>query len=180
MKARKSLHAATLCSFIIVSSLQTQAKKPDLSDEVLSAKTVAIRVNFVGRTVTDKKTKHLGPPPYHEASPDELKTYIEYTRSEVEEVFNRKKRFQVVSDAAKADLVCVVILYKPYLYEGKVNGSFSEVVMILKGGTSSQWDAAPIWVEGELGNYSNMQRRHLDQVARFHDHLQDADKKKGR
>ena len=180
MKARKSLHAATLCSFIIASSLQTQAKKPDLSDEVLSAKTIAIHVRFVDGIVTEKTKKHWGARPYHTASVDELDTYSEYTRSEVEEVFNRKKRFKVVSDAAKADLVCLVILYKPYLFEGKVNGSFSEVVMILKGGTSAQWDAAPIWAEGELGNYSNMQRRHLDQVARFHDHLQDAEKKKSR
>jgi high-affinity Fe2+/Pb2+ permease len=174
MKARKPLQAAIVCSIIIAASLQTQAKKPDLSDEVLSAKTIAIRVKLEGGTVA-VQPKHRWVRTTHAASSEELNSFYQSIYSAIEEVFTRKQRFQVVSDASKADLVCVVALYDLHLYKRRLNGTALSVVMILKGGQSANWDAAPIWVESTLDSGPSS---HLDQVAQFHDHLQDAQKKK--
>ena len=173
MKARKTLHAAVLCSLIAV-SLQIEAKKPDLPPEVLSAKTIAIQVKVVGGTVSEKKKKHWGPAPYHFPSKEEMNYYQQAIYSDVEEVFNRKKRFRVVSDPAQADLVCVVALYEPHFFESRINGADLTVVMVLKGGASAQWDAAPVWLRSDFGTYVSV---HLDQVARFHDDLQNTKQK---
>ena len=173
MKVRRILHAALVCSLIAI-SLPVEASKPDLPPEVLSAKTIAIRVKLVGGVVIEKRKKYFGPAPYHFPSIEELNSYRESIYSAVEEVFNRKKRFQVVSDPSQADLVCVVALYEPRFFEGKTNGAELTVVMIVKGGASAQWDAAPLWLRNEFRTYSSV---HLDQVAHFHDDLENTKRK---
>ncbi|HEY2236970.1 MAG TPA: hypothetical protein VGK01_26115 [Candidatus Angelobacter sp.] len=178
MKARKTLHTVMVCSFIIAACLQTQAKKADLPDDILSAKTITVRVKFVGDgTVTDKKTKRWGQPPRHHASADELRTYTDYARAEVEEVFTRKQRFQVVSDPSNADLVCLVIIYAPHLFDGRVSGAFYEVVMVMKGGTSTHWDGAPIWMTTD---FDLARKNYKDNVAILHDQIEQTEKTKQR
>ncbi|HEY7405905.1 MAG TPA: hypothetical protein VIB39_20435 [Candidatus Angelobacter sp.] len=175
MKASQTLHAAMLCG-LVVFFLQVQAKDKKnrhFPDDILSAKTIVIRVNLVGGTVYEKRTKHWGPAPHHYASADELKPYIEQAHSEVEEVFTRKKRFQVVSDPAAADLVCLVIIYSPNLGEGKISGEFSHAIMVLKGGTSAHWDAVPLWMTTSI---DLAHKWYTDDVALLHDHIQKAEK----
>lgn len=177
MNVRKTLQAVIICSFIVV-TFPMQAKTPVLPDDVLSAKTIAIRVNFVGDgTVTDKATKRWGQYPHHFASADELRTYIDSARTEVEEVFIRKKRFQVVSDPSTADLICLVVIYSPHLYEGKVTGAFYEVVMVMKGGKSTHWDGAPLWMTTD---FDLARKNYKDNVAVFHDHVFENEKNKNR
>jgi hypothetical protein len=176
MKVRKTLQAAIICS-LIVSSVQVHARKPDLPDEVVSAKTIAIKLKVEGGTVTEKPTNRWKLPPTHAASPEELKPFYDSIYAGVEEVFTRKHRFQIVSDPSKADLVCIVVLYDLHTYQTRINGVALSVVMILKGGQSANWDAAPVWVQSVLDSAPSS---HLDQIAEFHDHLQNAEKKRSR
>ena len=177
MNVRKTLQAPIICTFIVV-TFQMQAKTPVLPDDILSAKTIAISVKLVGDgTVTEKKVKHWGQLPHHYASADELKTYTDYARAEVEEVFTRKKRFQVVSDPSNADLICLVIIYAPHLFEGKVTGAFYEVIMVMKGGTSAHWDGAPLWMTTD---FDLARKNYKDNVAVFHDQIAENEKNKQR
>jgi len=180
MDTRKVAYRLVVLGLIISGAALLQAKNPDFPEEVLSAKTVAIRINFVGGTVYEKKTiygKRLlwGNVPTHPPSQDELQLPMEYVRVEIEKAFNQKGRFRIVADPSHADIVCMVILYDPWLFQGKLKGSHSEAVAILKGGSSPHWDAAPVWMETDFGEYvkSNL----LMEIGNFHDHVQRAERK---
>jgi hypothetical protein len=70
-------------------------------------------------------------------------------RTRLEGEIAKWKWFRVVDDPAKADLVCLAVLYAPQMVERRKKTQTVTVgssIIILKGGTTERWDAVPLWM----------------------------------
>lgn len=137
-QARKRLAAGTMdgmragiiSAFLIVAA--TTAEATEIRKELSAAKSIAVLVHFV----------------YPEEEPS---GFVDKIRSRAIAEIQKRKRFEVVDDPSKADLVCLYVLYGPQWVEQRktkelVAESLGSSLIILKGGASPHWDASPLWM----------------------------------
>jgi hypothetical protein len=144
------------------------AETPKISEEVLAAKSIAILVRLVDPIGV------------------EADGFKDLLRARAEDRIRQKKRFQIVTDPAQADLVCLLLVYQPSWTLTKHDPTkytmlpLANSVIILKGGNSRHWDASPVWTgiaviinpvaAGKPGD------DHRGLLSTFHDYLRGAEK----
>lgn len=126
---------------------RTQVRDAVMPQEVLSAKTIALVVKVIGGT---------------DSNVAEYKQRIE--ASAAAEI-QKRNRFQLVSDPAKADLVCVLMefsydywhdAYQPGKgFLGKMHGRTWNtmppgIIFVLKGGNDPHRTAQPVWMKTRI------------------------------
>jgi hypothetical protein len=131
------MRAGIISVFLIVAA--TTAEATEIRKELSAAKSIAVLVHFV----------------YPEKEPS---GFADKIRSRAIAEIQKRKRFEVVDDPAKADLVCLYVLYGPQWVEQRktkelVAEALGSSLIILKGGASQHWDAGPLWM------YSNALER---------------------
>jgi hypothetical protein len=165
----RTINLAILLGMVVLSfSMAFCAETPKLSEEVLAAKSIAILVRLVDPMGVE---------------PDGFKDLL---RARAEDKIRQKNRFQIVTDPAQADLVCLLLVYQPSWTLTKHDPTkytmlpLANSVIILKGGNSRHWDASPVWTgiaviinpvaAGKPGD------DHRGLLSTFHDYLRRAEK----
>lgn len=129
-------------ALVLLCSLSAVGQEPPpLPDEVAAAKNMALIVRLIGGE-----------------SPRETKAakYKAKLEADAAAELRKQKRIQLVSDPAKADLVCVLTTFWPSVFfEGKSrwNRNAAErythppvAMMIFPGGSNPHWSGLPLWV----------------------------------
>lgn len=142
--SRSKCAGFTILVFLCCAVLTCAAKDVSLPDELYSAKSVALVIQIVGKS--ERSAKYTA----------DYKVKVA-TKAAAE--IKKQKRFDLVSDPNKADLVFVLVSYwGPYFREGKSiwNHTSStlflhppQTLMVFRGGNHPQWDPEPLWLETE-------------------------------
>jgi len=139
----------TILVFLCCAVLTCAAKDVPLPDELYSAKSVALVVQIVGKS--ERSAKYIA-------------DYKVKVATKAADEIEKQKRFDLVSDPGKADLVFVLVSYwGPYFLEGKSiwNHTSStlymhppQTLMVFRGGNHPQWNPEPLWLETESTSQS--------------------------
>src|SRR5947207_10880966 len=119
---RKTNLAVFLGMLVFSIPIALCAETPKISEEILAAKSIATLVRLVDPIGTE---------------PDGFKDLL---RTRAEDKIQQKKRFQIVTDPAQADLVCLLLVYEPSWTFSKHDPTkytmlpLANSVIILKGG----------------------------------------------
>ncbi len=130
-------------ALVLLCSLSAVAQEPaPMPDEVAAAKDMALIVRLIG-----------GEAPQETKASAKYKAKLE---AEAAAELRKQKRIQLVSDPAKADLVCVLTTFWPSVFfEGKSrwNRNAAErythppvAMMIFAGGNNAHWNGLPLWI----------------------------------
>ncbi|MFI5103721.1 MAG: hypothetical protein ACHP79_02250 [Terriglobales bacterium] len=147
MKARQGIPAIVAGILAVLACAPVFGETPRLSGEVLNAKSIAVRVNLV------------------EPFPGEPEGYRDSIRSRAENKIKDKKRFAIVDEPSRADLVCIVFIYRARWRENKPPYFWAHTVLVMKGGASPHWDAAPLWIDSMFNGPS---APYLYLLGKFH------------
>jgi hypothetical protein len=135
-----------------------QAHDAPMPQEVLSAKTIAVMAKVIG-----------GPN-------SEIAEYKQRIQASAIAEIQKHNRFQLVSDPAKADLVCLLIEFS-YDYwreahsgghglRARLNGQEwsnapPEAIIVLKGGNDAHRTARPVWMESRIMRVDQQNLMHV-------------------
>ena len=135
-----------------------QAHDAPMPQEVLVAKTIAVMAKVIG-----------GPN-------SEIAEYKQRIQASAIAEIQKHNRFQLVSDPAKADLVCLLIEFSyDYWHEahsggqglrGRLNGQEwsnapPETIIVLKGGNDAHRTARPVWMESRIMRVDQQNLMHV-------------------
>jgi len=108
---------------------------PALAQDLASARSLAVVVRVVN--------------PFAEVPAG----FTETIRARFADEVRKRKRFEVVDDPARADVVALYLLHGPQWVERRkqiVVEAFGSSLVIVKGGAGEHWDAGPLWMRTDL------------------------------